>query len=59
MAFRLGQLQSFVQMVEYLCRSGEPPCFFEMRRPANPNANKRRVAYIEAMERHGSEPVVL
>jgi DNA-binding LacI/PurR family transcriptional regulator len=51
---------SFVnQTVDYLCRSGEPPCFFEMRRPANPNANKRRVAYIEAMERHGETPVVV
>lgn len=51
---------SFVdQTVEYLCNTGEPPCFFEMRRPANPNANKRRIAYIEAMERHGQEPRIV
>lgn len=51
---------SFVnQTVDYLCRSGEPPCFFEMRTPANPNANKRRIAYIDAMARHGEEPVVI
>lgn len=51
---------SFVdQTVDYLCRSGEPPCFFEMRTPANPNANKRRLAYIAAMERHGEVPVVV
>lgn len=51
---------SFVdQTVDYLCRSGEPPCFFEMRRPANPNANKRRHAYIAAMARHGAEPHVI
>ncbi len=51
---------SFVnQTVDYLCRSGEPPCFFEMRTPANPNANKRRTAYIEAMARHGEDPVVV
>ncbi|MEL6531880.1 MAG: LacI family DNA-binding transcriptional regulator [Pseudomonadota bacterium] len=51
---------SFVdQTVDYLCRSGEPPCFFEMRRPANPNANKRRHAYIAAMERHGAAPHVV
>ena len=51
---------SFVnQTVDYLCRSGEPPCFFEMRTPANPNANKRRTAYIEAMHRHGLEPVLI
>ncbi len=50
---------SFVdQTVEYLCRSGEPPRFFEMRTPANPNANKRRTAYIAAMEREGHEPIV-
>ncbi|PUB13632.1 LacI family DNA-binding transcriptional regulator [Yoonia sediminilitoris] len=48
--------QSVDLMVEYLCRSGEPPCFFEMRNPTNPNANKRRQAYIESMERHGQEP---
>jgi DNA-binding LacI/PurR family transcriptional regulator len=51
---------SFVnQTVDYLVRTGEPPCFFEMRRPANPNANKRRAAYIAAMQRHGLEPQVI
>ena len=43
---------SFVsQTVEYLSRTGEPPSFFEMRKPANPNANKRRNAYLGMMER--------
>jgi DNA-binding LacI/PurR family transcriptional regulator len=51
---------SFVsQTVEYLTRSGEPPCFFEMRTPANPNANKRRTAYLEMMTRLGLEPHVI
>ncbi|GAA0780550.1 LacI family DNA-binding transcriptional regulator [Roseibium denhamense] len=51
---------SFVsQTVEYLTRSGEPPCFFEMRTPANPNANKRRIAYLAMMEKLGFEPHVL
>lgn len=51
---------SFVsQTVEYLTRSGEPPSFFEMRTPANPNANKRRLAYIAIMERLGFEPNVI
>lgn len=51
---------SFVsQTVEYLTRTGEPPSFFEMRTPANPNANKRRVAYIQMMERLGFEPNVI
>jgi len=48
--------QSVDLMVEYLCRSGEPPCFFEMKTPTNPNANKRHQAYIESMERHGQAP---
>ena len=48
--------QSIDLIVEYLCRSGEPPCFFEMKAPTNPNANKRRQAYLESMERHGHAP---
>lgn len=51
---------SFVsQTVEYLTRTGEPPSFFEMRTPANPNANKRRMAYVQMMERLGFEPNVI
>ncbi len=45
--------QSVGLIVEYLCRSGEPPCFFEMKTPSNPNAIKRRQAYQESMEKHG------
>ena len=48
--------QSVDLMVEYLCRSGEAPCFFEMKSPTNPNANKRRQAYVESIERHGQTP---
>ena len=51
--------QSIDLMVEYLCRSGEPPCFFEMKVPTNPNAIKRRTAYIGSMERHGHKPHIL
>lgn len=40
-------------MVDYLCRSGEPPCFFEMKSPTNPNANKRRNAYLKSMQDRG------
>lgn len=51
---------SFVkQTVDYLTRTGEPPCFFEMRTPANPNANKRRSAYISIMEKLGHTPHVV
>ncbi len=48
--------QSVDLMVEYLCRSGEAPCFFEMKSPTNPNANKRHQAYVDSMERHGEAP---
>lgn len=50
--------QSIPLIVDYLCRTGEPPCFFEMA-PVNPNANKRRNAYVQAMERLGHTPHVL
>ncbi|MFQ6546332.1 LacI family DNA-binding transcriptional regulator [Aestuariibius sp. 2305UL40-4] len=51
---------SFVsQTVEYLTRTGAPPAFFEMKTPANPNANKRRIAYVSMMERLGFEPHVI
>ncbi|MEM9585168.1 MAG: LacI family DNA-binding transcriptional regulator [Pseudomonadota bacterium] len=50
--------QSVPMMVDYLCRTGGPPCFFEMP-PVNPNANKRRIAYVQAMEALGHEPHVL
>ncbi|WFE76148.1 LacI family DNA-binding transcriptional regulator [Roseinatronobacter sp. S2] len=46
------------QIVEYLCRTGAPPCFFEMQ-PVNPNANKRRNAYVSVMERLGHAPNVV
>lgn len=46
------------QMVEYLCRTGEPPCFFEMP-PVNPNANKRRNAYLQIMQKLGHAPNVI
>lgn len=47
--------QSIDLIVEYLCRSGEPPCFFEMKTPSNPNAIKRRQAYLESMARQGHQ----
>lgn len=53
-----NNFQSIDLMVEYLCRTGEPPCLFEMRTPSNPNANKRRQAYEESMARHGKEPLI-
>ena len=50
--------QSVPLMVDYLCRTGAPPCFFEMP-PVNPNANKRRNAYVQAMQHLGHDPKVV
>ncbi|KXF75240.1 LacI family transcriptional regulator [Paramesorhizobium deserti] len=50
--------QSFHLIVDYLCRSGEPPCYLGMP-PVNTNATTRELAYVEAMQRLKMEPVVL
>jgi DNA-binding LacI/PurR family transcriptional regulator len=51
-------LHSIGLIVDYLCRTGEPPCFLEM--PAvNENASERRIAYVGAMERQGLTPQVV
>ena len=50
--------QSFQLMVDYLCRSGEPPCYLGM--PAvNTNARTRETAYTEAMQQLKMEPILL
>lgn len=51
-------LRSISLIVDYLCRSGEPPCFVEMPR-VNQNAEERRRAYVATMERLGHEPAVI
>ncbi|MGQ9366807.1 LacI family DNA-binding transcriptional regulator [Azospirillum sp. ST 5-10] len=51
-------VQSVSLMVEYLCRTGERPCFLEMP-PLNRNALERSAAYVRAMERLGHEPHVV
>ncbi len=45
-------------IVDYLCRTGEPPCFLEMPM-LNINALERRDAYIRAMERQGMDARVI
>ena len=50
--------QSISLMVDYLCRSGEPPCFLEMPR-VNQNAAERKEAYLATMKRLGFEPAVI
>ncbi|KUP90681.1 LacI family DNA-binding transcriptional regulator [Tritonibacter horizontis] len=57
--FGLDNPQSVGIMVEYLCQTGEPPVFFEMKTPTNPNAYKRRNSYIETMERLGQTPQLI
>ncbi len=49
--FGSDNVQSIDLIVDYLCRSGEAPAFFEMENPINPNALRRRTAYVAAMER--------
>jgi len=50
--------QSIGLIVDYLCRTGEPPCFLEMPM-VNVNAVERRDAYVHAMERQGLDPHVV
>lgn len=50
--------QSFRLIVDYLCRSGEPPCYLGMPN-VNINARSREVAYVGAMERLGMRPMIL
>lgn len=50
--------QSVALMVDYLHRSGSPPCYFDMPN-VNRNAQERKQAYLEAMRRAGSEPLVV
>ncbi len=50
--------QSFGLIVDYLCRSGDAPCFLGMP-DVNRNARARRLAYEEAMLAAGYDPMVL
>jgi DNA-binding LacI/PurR family transcriptional regulator len=50
--------QSFSLIVDYLCRSGEPPCYFGMPE-VNTNAATRRSAYIEAMNQFRLTPEIV
>jgi len=59
-AFVGSDNQSFVsQSIEYLLRTGEAPCFFEMKNPSNPNSIARRLSYAATMESHGLEPMTV
>lgn len=50
--------QSVTSLVDYLCRTGEPPAFFTLP-DVNQAIVERRQAYVECMEQHGFEPIIL
>lgn len=54
--FGSDNMQTIDLIVDYLCRSGEPPVLFEMQNPVNPNAFRKRSAYVAAMTRLGHQP---
>jgi DNA-binding LacI/PurR family transcriptional regulator len=55
----LDVTQSIDIIVDYLSRGGPPPCLFEMRDAPNPNAGRRRRAFVDAMGRLGQRPRIL
>lgn len=57
--FGSDNAQSIDLIVDYLCRSGEPPAFFELESPINPNAYRRRAAYERSMKRLSLVPEFL
>lgn len=50
--------QSVSLLVDYLHRTGQPPCYFDMPN-VNRNAVDRRRAYVLAMKKWGSEPKIV
>ena len=51
--------QTTATICEFLCRTGQPPAFFEMRSPTNPNAYRRRETYCNGMGRLGHQPQLI
>jgi len=49
--------QSVATIVDYLCRSGEPPAYFDIPH-VNHNSGERLNGYITAMDALGQEPIV-
>lgn len=50
--------QSIGLILDYLCRSGEPPCFIDLP-TSNSNRAERRAAYVQAMEAHSLAPRII
>jgi DNA-binding LacI/PurR family transcriptional regulator len=53
-----NNMQSVSTIVDYLCRSGDPPVYFDIPH-VNHNSPERLASYISTMERLGHEPVVI
>jgi DNA-binding LacI/PurR family transcriptional regulator len=51
-------LKSVSLIVDYLCRSGEPPCFLDIPK-VNQNAEELKQAYLATMKRLGFEPAIV
>ena len=51
--------QTMATICEFLYRTGQPPAFFEMRSPTNPNAYRRRETYCNVMGRLGHQPQLI
>lgn len=51
-------VQSVAAMVQYLCRSGEPPVFLEVPR-VNENSGERQNSYRATMLKEGHSPLVI
>lgn len=49
--------QSVATIVDYLCRSGEPPSYFDIPH-VNHNSGERLASYVATMESFGFEPIV-
>jgi DNA-binding LacI/PurR family transcriptional regulator len=56
--FGTNNRQSVGLLVQYLCRTGEPPTFLGMP-PVNLNALERKASYVAMMEQLGHEPFVV
>jgi len=52
-----NNVQSMSTIVDYLCRSGDAPVYFDIPH-VNHNSRERVESYIDAMKRLGQEPVV-
>jgi len=50
--------QSVATIVDYLCRSGDAPVYFDIPH-VNHNSPERLASYVASMERLGNEPVVI